>query len=254
MNRVAPRSTPKKPRQLELPIQQAYQSNLNYFLMFSQAIHQGLCRDIGITAFGLWVVLRSYCRLTDGKVFLSLRDIQGITGLAIGTIRTAIDKLEDAKLLQVVTEGPQRRRYFVLDLLSFKAVENSDPIAAQEALAAGQKDGEISVRYVPSRAASDRRELEHWMMSGAAPATPNVQIIGAQFNGPVIILTGGSPAGSSVEERTIAALTAEIDREDLHPSVRATLEKVRSSLKEREPPTVVVSSVDKGNSSNRSNQ
>lgn len=230
-----------KPRQLELPHTPTYMGNLSYFLTFSQAINQGLCREVGITAFGVWIVLRAHANLQTGKVFLSLRDIHEITGLAVGTIRTAIDRLATHRLLEIVSEGPQRRRYFVLDLLSFKMVENSDPVAAADELEGGQPDRQLAVRYVPARASSDRREIEHWMATGASPQTPNVLVQvnnHNHFNGPVQIFNGDAAAAAtaalSAEQQAVEAdFDRELARPDLSPESRRVLERSRETMRSR---------------------
>ena len=171
------RQIERRPKQipLDLPIRTA---DLSFFYMFSAGIQRGIVKELGVSAFSVWVVLRAYARLSDGRVYLSLSDIHEVTGLAITTIRTAISKLETRKLIQVVTEGKQRRRYFVIDLVPFKNVENEAQTEALEALREGQSDGEFAVRYVPKTATRDRQEIAHFLEGGSAPGSPNIQLIG----------------------------------------------------------------------------
>lgn len=169
----------KRNRQLELEMP-VHASDLTFFYMFSAEIQRGLVARLGTSAFAVWVVLRSYARLADGRVYLSLSDLHKATGLSVNTIRQAITKLEDEKLVQVMLDGKQKRRYFVVDLVPFKTVQNEDLTTAMEALDRGEKDGMVAVRYVPKTASRDRQEVQTWMQGGFAPSSPNVQLVGSQ--------------------------------------------------------------------------
>lgn len=169
----------RRNRQLELEMP-VHASDLTFFYMFSAEIQRGLVARLGTSAFAVWVVLRSYARVVDGRVYLSLSDLHKATGLSVNTIRQAIAKLEGEKLVQVVMDGKQKRRYFVVDLVPFKTIQNEDMTTALEALDKGERDGLVAVRYVPKTASRDRQEVQTWMQGGFAPSSPNVQLVGAQ--------------------------------------------------------------------------
>lgn len=165
-------------RQLDLPMRAA---DLSFFLMFSAEIQRGLVARLGASAFSVWIVLRSFARVVDGRVYQSLSDLHRSTGMSVNTIRNAISKLEEEKLVQVVTDGKQRRRYFVVDLVPFKTLrENAALTEALEALDKGENDGTVALRYVPKTNQRDRQEVEHWLKGGLAPSSPNVQLVGSQ--------------------------------------------------------------------------
>lgn len=169
----------RRNRQLELEMP-ARAADLTFFYMFSAEIQRGLVARLGTSAFAVWVVLRSYARVVDGRVYLSLSDLHKATGLSINTIRQAITKLEGEKLVQVVMDGKQKRRYFVVDLVPFKTVQDEDLTSALEALDRGEQDGTVALRYVPKTATRDRQEVQSWIQGGFAPTSPNVQLVGAQ--------------------------------------------------------------------------
>lgn len=215
----------RRHRQLELEMP-ARAADLTFFYMFSAEIQRGLVARLGTAAFSVWVVLRSYARLVDGRVYLSLSDLHKATGLSINTIRAAITKLETEQLVQVVVEGKQKRRYFVVDLVPFKAVEGEDLTAAVEQLERGENDGRIALRYVPKTASRDRQEVAHWVRGGTAPSSPNVQLVGEQKiihqhveHQHVHVHVHGTAAPSSQDE--------------LAPFVQSVLEKVRATTEQR---------------------
>jgi DNA-binding MarR family transcriptional regulator len=165
-------------KQLDLPMRAA---DLSFFLMFSAEIQRGLVARLGASAFSVWIVLRSFARVVDGRVYQSLSDLHRTTGMSVNTIRNAISKLEEEKLVQVVTDGKQRRRYFVVDLVPFKTLRGDAALTeALEALDKGENDGTVALRYVPKTNQRDRQEVEHWLKGGLAPSSPNVQLVGSQ--------------------------------------------------------------------------
>jgi hypothetical protein len=216
----------KRNRQLELEMP-ARAADLTFFYMFSAEIQRGLVARLGTSAFAVWVVLRSYARLADGRVYLSLSDIHKATGLSVNTIRQAIATLEAEQLVQVMLDGKQKRRYFVVDLVPFKAVQGEDLTTALEQLERGQHDGTIALRYVPKTATRDRQEIAHWIQGGSAPASPNVQLVGEQK----IVHQHVEHQHVHVHVHGGAAPTTQ---DELAPFIQTVLERARRTTEQRE--------------------
>jgi DNA-binding Lrp family transcriptional regulator len=171
---------PRRQRQMELALPAARVADTSWVTILTGQVHRGILAKIGPHATTVWLVLRSYARLQDGRVYLSLSEIQTLTGISVMTIRRAIQALEEHRMLQVVREGAGKRsRYFIVDLVAFADVAGEDVVAAREALELGEKSGEVAIRYVPSTSSKDRAQLDSWLAGGLAPTSPNVQIIGS---------------------------------------------------------------------------
>lgn len=209
---------------LDLPL---HAGSLQFFSMFSAEIKTGrLVPRLGATAFTVWVVLRAFAELETGRVYLSLSDIHNATGLGIGTIRRAITKLEEERLIQVVQEGQQRRRYFVVDLLPFKTVREQDHQGALEALAQGENDGVVALRYVPQTARKDRDQVATFLRGGSMPTSPHVQVVGEQ-----------KIIHQHVEHQHVHVHVhgdGQRPGSDLPPFIRATMDRVQKAIERQQ--------------------
>jgi DNA-binding MarR family transcriptional regulator len=220
------RSLTKRSEQLDLDLP-LHAGSLQFFSMFSAEIKAGrLVPRLGATAFTVWVVLRAFAELETGRVFLSLSEIHSATGLGIGTIRRAIAKLEGERLIQVVQDGQQRRRYFVVDLLPFKTVREQDHQGALEALAQGENDGVVALRYVPQTARKDRDQVATFLHGGNPPTSPHVQVVGEQ-----------KIIHQHVEHQHVHVHVhgdGQRPGNDLPPFIQATMDRVRRSLERQQ--------------------
>lgn len=171
----------RQARQLDLQLP-LYAASLHFFTMFSAGIRSGdLIPKLGAPAFTVYVALRAHADFETGRVYLSLADLQRVTGMALMTIRRAIKKLEDENLLRVVQEeSAKRRRYFVVDIVSYTDT-GTDPQAAVRGLLDGVADpvGELAVTYVPAQVAKNRQAIQRFLEDGTL-TSPHVQLVGQQ--------------------------------------------------------------------------
>lgn len=160
-------------------LQQVRVADLGFFVLFSGAIRQGLVKDLGASCFTVLVVLKSHARTTDGRVYMSVNQLVDLTGLARGTVRSALKKLEEKQLIQVVEDGKNSmRRYFIIDQFTWKMMGSGTTADVLEALESGFKpDGTSSIRYVPRSSTTDRQQLQAWLEEGQMPTSPNVAVI-----------------------------------------------------------------------------
>ncbi len=191
----------RQSQQLDLPI---YQANLNWFLMFSAEIQNNLVARLTPNVFSTWVVLRAHAELATGKVFLSTTDLQRLTGLSRKTVLKAIDRLAEGTHIQVCTEGKQKRRFFVVDLVKF-APTGTEGVEEPKALA---------VRYVPKTSARDRETIAQFLQDGKLPSmgtsTANVWRVDGQGGGVTVNAEGPVYVFQMGEGNVIAAAAATI--------------------------------------------
>jgi DNA-binding MarR family transcriptional regulator len=214
-------SRPKQLQQVDLPV---YQANLNWFLMFSAEIQNNLVARLTPNVFAIWVVLRAHAELATGKVFLSTSDLQRLTGLSRKTVLKAIDRLADEKHIQICTEGKQKRRFFVVDLVKFQQNGHTEP-----------ESQALAVRYVPKTASRDREAITQFIQSGnlnsLGTGTPNVWVLDAQQGGLTVNTDGGPVFVFQMgDSNVIAAAAASVE----NPEVRELLLRLGTA---RTPPT-----------------
>lgn len=179
MTKIVRRNQAPVEEQLALPL---FSASLHFFTMFSQQIRSGyLIPKIGPSAFSILILLRSHADLETGRIYLSLSQIEELTGMANMTIRKAIKTLEDEGLVRIVSDSnSKKRRYFVIDLVPFKNSEG-DPQRAAAALLEGEKpDGLLAVPYVPNAAAGDRKAISRFLKDGSLPLAGNIQVVEGQ--------------------------------------------------------------------------
>lgn len=182
---------PKKELQLNSPV---YQANLSWFLMFSEEIQNNLVAKLTPNVFSVWVTLRACAELATGIVRLSTTDLQTKTGLSRKTVLKAIQRLSDENYIQICSEGKQKRRFFVVDVIKYHEV--ADKSAETRSL---------SLRYVPKTSARDREEVAGFLQTGAGPTNPNVW---AHGKGGVTVNTGGPVYVFQLGDSNVIAATA----------------------------------------------
>jgi biotin operon repressor len=160
---------------LDLPV---YVANATWFLMFSAEIQNNLVARMTPNVFAVWVVMRAHADLSSGKVYLSTSDLQRLTGLSRKTVLKAVERLAEDQHIQIVSDGKQKRRFFVIDVLRFR-VAGTDPQTALEELTSGRESGHLQVRYVPKTAARDRAEITQFLETGQHPVSTNVMRVEA---------------------------------------------------------------------------
>jgi hypothetical protein len=170
---------PRAKTQLQHQSAQARVADLGFFVLFSGAIRQGLVKKLGSSCFTVLIVLKSQARQSDGRVYLSVAQLEELTGLARNTVRSGLKKLEQEQLIQVVEDGKNStRRYFIIDHFAWKKLGNGSTTDALEALERGfEPDGTSSIRYVPRSSTTDRQQLQAWLEENQMPTSPNVAVI-----------------------------------------------------------------------------
>jgi len=225
----------RQARQLDLQLP-LYSASLHFFTMFSAGIRSGqLIPKLGAPAFTLYVALRAHADFETGRVYLSLGELQRVTGMALMTIRRAIKKLEDEKLLRVVQEeSAKRRRYFVVDIVNYADTGTDPQAAVRQLLEGGEAAGELAVTYVPAQVAKNRQAIQRFLEDGTL-ASPHVQLVANQQVGQQFV------ANQQVGQQLVVNQTVHLH---LHngeqpeaksaPFIEATLARVAETLKRRE--------------------
>lgn len=211
----------QRARQLDLQLP-VYVANATWFLMFSAEIQNNLVARMTPNVFAVWVVMRAHADLSSGKVYLSTSDLQRLTGLSRKTVLKAVDRLAEGRHIQIVSDGKQKRRFFVIDVLRFK-VAGTDPQAALEALeTGGEETGHLAVRYVPKTATRDRAEIVQFLEKGSPPTSGNVMRVEA-----------GATVNVGHVERLEQHLHVHID----NPELQQRLERMMRLSAERDDPS-----------------
>lgn len=72
----------------------------------------GLAARIGMSAFGLWLAIKSHADYSTGKAWPGMRRLSKLTGLSTGSVSNGVRALVDARLLRVdlAAKGSKSRR------------------------------------------------------------------------------------------------------------------------------------------------
>lgn len=69
----------------------------------------GLAAQIGMSAFGLWLAIKSHADYNTGECWPGMHRLSKLTGLSLGSVSNGVQALVDAKLLRVVSKGRGKR-------------------------------------------------------------------------------------------------------------------------------------------------
>lgn len=75
----------------------------------NDAFKSGLVKEIGGTAYTVWMAIKSHANYADGKASPGMRELAEETGLAVNTVSRAVHALVGARLLRIVKEGGRGR-------------------------------------------------------------------------------------------------------------------------------------------------
>lgn len=74
----------------------------------NDAFKSGLVKEIGLSAYAVWMAIKSHANYSTGKASPGMRELAEETGLARNTVAKAVDTLVGARLLRIVKEGRGR--------------------------------------------------------------------------------------------------------------------------------------------------
>ena len=71
----------------------------------------GLAARIGMSAFGVWLAIKSHADYNSGEAWPGMRRLASLTGLSIGSVQKSVHVLIEAKLLRIerAVHGKSRR-------------------------------------------------------------------------------------------------------------------------------------------------
>jgi DNA-binding transcriptional regulator GbsR (MarR family) len=131
--------------QMNLPI-----LDLSFLQLYSNEIRsEKLIAKLNPFTFCIWVLMRASAATggkDSGKIFLSLSQMKEATGFSINTIRSSIEKLVAEGMIRVMTDGKQKRKYYVID--TFRDINTKQEI--------------VKVEYKPDQQAIVRSQLREW--------------------------------------------------------------------------------------------
>lgn len=114
----------------------------------------GMAARIGMSAFGVWLAIKSHADYNTGECWPGMRRLAELTGLSVGGVSKCVHTLVDAKLLRVLEAGKGKRgnRYV--------ARERMDVRVGERVLCT------VIVDYVPATMRSTLKEIEGALSSG----------------------------------------------------------------------------------------
>ena len=202
--------------------------------MMAGEMKRGLIGELGVHNFAVWCALRSNVNL-DGRIYCTIKTLQAQTKMSKPTIIKAIAFLEERHLLQVLRDE-KHHRYFVIDQIPYKRIDQEDIAAAVSALNEGAPDGMLAVRYVPKTAARDRADAQNFLVHGQPPnQNPNIQLVANKTNvvmGDQLVVMGDLHVHLPPNE-TEPARTETIKREHGGFDTAAAMERIRKIQERR---------------------
>ena len=69
----------------------------------------GMAARIGMSAFGVWVAIKTHADYNTGECWPGMRRLAALTGLSLGAVSKCVRTLVDAKLLRVLAGGKGKR-------------------------------------------------------------------------------------------------------------------------------------------------
>lgn len=168
-----------KPRQLELGLKPKV-SDLQFFKMFSAAIvHHNLIAKLGASAFATFVAMRANSRVSDGRIYIGIRELSQQTGLAENTTRSSIKKLIGLGYVEHKAEAANKKKcYYTIDYFYFRSVQANETVTdALDEVHAGNAEGIVKVRYNPTANRDDLDQMQAYLRGGRAPVSAQMQVM-----------------------------------------------------------------------------
>lgn len=173
----------KPPRQLDLGLKLRV-ADLTFFKVFAAAIiNGGLVKQLGCSAFSLLLVMKANSRPSDGRIYIGINELCEQTGLSGNTVRVSIKKLLSLGYLEHKTEPGKKRHYYVFDEFQFRRLYpgETETDALDQLNQAGDVDGKVRLKYVPTRNRDDLADIQAFLHGGPVPPTATVQLVEKQL-------------------------------------------------------------------------
>lgn len=129
-------------------------TKLEYMTLYTSPIKDDdIISKIGVSAWAVLTVIRSFCEIGTGKSVVSYSDLEQKTGLSRPSVAKAVKVLTEHNLITINTEvvetstGKKTKKYYVIDKLII-------PIGGDN-----KSDTPVEIKYVPKSFYDDRKEV-----------------------------------------------------------------------------------------------